>query len=467
MDERAPSESDNPRPSRASRRRFFSIASGGVAAFSLKPTVAAAAQTTAAAGDAGAVRVGAVDLASIPIVDTHVHQPQRITLSESYQRWNSSFVDSMVPPYEFDGRAALHEQRTREFVDQIWNLPRQTGYCNYMTRTYGVQPTLAGFDSVVSKHISSDADFRRYIGTILDRERIRHIVLQSPDAEPKAPATPVPPGRFVWTYAFAHLVHPEWAISRRLSSVDDVTRSIETVLEQVVAAGCRGFKNGTAYFRPLAFDRVSKADAQAALQPLLTAKPDGVLAQGAPFYAAPALQAALRTYQDYLLRHITVHAGRLKRPIIMHSAVALHPALRLEWNSPLNLDKVFLDEDVQKAGTQFVLIHAGYPSHHAVAAMLSQFPNLFADVSFYSKFPGVLEEIYRAFLSLAPPTKVMHGSDSNNVPEEIGYCAWNTRQALARVLNDFRAYGWTDADCARVANGVLFENATRVFGLPT
>ena len=97
----------------------------------------------------------------MPLVDTHVHQPQRITLSESYQRWNSSFVDSMVPPYEFAGRAALHEQRTREFVDQIWNLPRQTGYCNYMTRTYGVPPTLEGFDSVVSKHIGSDADFRQ------------------------------------------------------------------------------------------------------------------------------------------------------------------------------------------------------------------------------------------------------------------------------------------------------------------
>ena len=185
-----------------------------------------------------------------------------------------------------------------------------------------------------------------------------------------------------------------------------------------------------------------------------------MLAQGAPYFAAPALQAALRTYQDYLLRHITVRAGALKRPIIMHSAVALHPALRLDWNSPLNLDKVFLDEEVQKAGTQFVLIHAGYPSHHAVAAMLSQFPNLFADVSFYSKFPGVLEEIYRVFLSLAPPTKVMHGSDSNNVPEEIGYCAWNTRQVLAKVLRDFRGYGWTEADCARVATSVLSENAT-------
>jgi hypothetical protein len=55
-----------------------------------------------------------------------------------------------------------------------------------------------------------------------------------------------------------------------------------------------------------------------------------------------------------------------------------------------------------RAGTRFVLIHTGYPSHQVVAAMIGQFSNVYTDVSFYSKYPGVLEEVYRALLALAP-----------------------------------------------------------------
>ena len=96
--------------------------------------------------------------------------------------------------------------------------------------------------------------------------------------------------------------------------------------------------------------------------------------------------------------------------------------------------------------------------------MISQFPNVFTDVSFYSKFPGTLEEILRTFLSLAPSEKVMHGSDSNNIPEETGYCASNTRRVLAKVLNDFIAYyGWSEKDCEKIARNVMTENARRVF----
>ncbi len=129
----------------------------------------------------------------------------------------------------------------------------------------------------------------------------------------------------------------------------------------------------------------------------------------------------------------------------------------------MELRHVFLDDEVKRVETQFLLIHTGYPYHHFVAAMLSQFPNVYTDLSFYSKFPGVLEETLRAFLSLAPSQKVMHGSDSNNVPEEIGYCAWNVRHVLAKILDDFhRNYGWTEEDCSEIANNVLHRNAKRL-----
>lgn len=374
----------------------------------------------------------------------------------------------MVPPYDFPGKGDLRAKLDRQFIDQIWALPRQIGYNNYIARTYGVPPTREGFDSVVSRHIGSDATFRAYVASILDRERIRTVVLQSAEADPVKPPTFLPAGRFVWTYPIVPLIQPGWAIGKNLATLQDVASAIDDTLETAVANGCAGLKNAAAYYRSLDIKPVLPADAEAAFTSLRAAEPDGYLAQGAPYYGQPALDQALRTYQDHLLKRIFVKAGQLDVPVIIHSAVALHPALRIEYNDPLALYQVFRDDEIQREATRFVVIHTGYPSHHLVAAMLSQFPNVFADVSFYSKFPGVLEETYRAFLSLAPSEKVMHGSDSNNVPEEMGYCSSNSRRVLARILSDFRTYyGWRPADCERIARNVLNANARRVFKIPS
>jgi predicted TIM-barrel fold metal-dependent hydrolase len=411
--------------------------------------------------------VGALDLNHVELVDTHVHPPHRMTLKQSYDMWNDSFVDAMVPDYDFPGKKELRAKLTTEFVDQIWDLPRQTGYNNYMARIYGVPPTLEGFDSVVSKHIKSDTDFTAYVKSILDRENISTVVLQSAEADPILPPSSIPRDRFVWTYPIVPLVHPAWAQKKSATTLQDVLDQIDKTIETAVANRCVAFKNAAAYYRTLGFDRVEKRDAETAFKALMAATPAGHVAQGAPYYKEPAVNAALKTYQDFLFKHIYVKAGQVERPIVIHTAVALHPALRFEYNNPLALYDVFQDDEVRKAATRFVLFHTGYPSHHAVASMISQFPNVFVDMSFYAKFPGVLEETYRAFLGLAPSEKVMHGSDSNNVPEEIGYCASNTRLVLARVLHDYKTYyGWTQADITKIADNVMHKNARRLFRIP-
>jgi predicted TIM-barrel fold metal-dependent hydrolase len=170
--------------------------------------------------------------------------------------------------------------------------------------------------------------------------------------------------------------------------------------------------------------------------------------------------------EDFLFRHIYVKAGRLERPIIIHSAVALHPALRIDFNDPRPLYAVFTDPDIQQARTRFVLIHAGYPTPDVVAAFISQFPNVYTDVSFYSKYPGALLEVYRSLLALGPSNKIMHGSDANTVPEELGYCAWNSRAVLAKVLTEYKeSFGWTQADITKMAENILHRTAREFYGI--
>ncbi len=409
---------------------------------------------------------GSLDLSQMEIIDVHVHPPERMTLSQSHAQWNGSFVDALLPAYDYPGKEEARAGLSVTFKEHLYRLPREIGTKNYMARVYGVEPTIEGVDSIQTRHMGGD--YSAYVRSILDREKIAAIVLQSRETEPVRPQALVPEDRFVWTYSVNHLLQPDWAKEKGLQEIDEVTQAIEAILERAKSNECVGLKIPIAYYRPLTVERVEKAQADRDLKALVTHEASAYRNHPTrnPLYDDPALTAALRSYQDYLLKRIYVRAGELSLRIIIHSAVALHPALRFDYNSPLGLYQVFQDDDVKRAGTEFVLIHAAYPYHHHVAAFLSQFPNVYADVSFYANFPGTLEEILRAFLGLAPSEKVMHGSDSGSVPETIGYCAFNIRSTLAKVLTDYRShYGWSDKDCEKMARNVLSENARRVYGI--
>jgi hypothetical protein len=410
-------------------------------------------------------KAGAIDLSDIDVVDSHMHTLRRTLLSAAYENQSKAFADAFAPPGDFPGKAELLSKMGAGFTDLIWEQPRRIGYLNYIARTYGVPATLEGFDSIVKKHIGSDEDFTNYIRSIFDREKIRTVVLQSDEPDPSVPPkTAIPPDRFVWTWPFAQTFLPSWARRNNATTLQDVLSAIDRTLETAVASGCRGFKNVTAYYRSFDLGPVTRTQAEAALKSLLAATAVRTNTWDVPVYGEPELNAALRTYQDYLFKHVYIRAGELERPVIIHTAVALHPSLRPDYNSPLPLYDVFADSDIQKAGTRFILIHTGFPSHQIVAAMVSQFPNVYTDVSFFSKYPGVLEEVYRAILAIAPAQKVMHGSDANTVPEEIGYCCWNSRAVLAKVLGEYEThYGWTRADTLQMANSVLHENARKMF----
>ena len=407
---------------------------------------------------------GDLDLSTLDVVDSHMHPVRRVLISQAYAGQMKEFASLAVPPGDYPGKSALAARAAQGAQTLVMDAPRRTGYFNYIARTYGVAPTLEGFDSVVAPHITSDAEFTRYITSIFDRERIRTVVLQAAEPAPSPPATLIPANRYVWTTVASDFTRLKWAHSQGLTALPDILAAIDRTMEAAVTAGCRGFKNLSAYYRPLALSRPSPQEADAALQTLLKSSPVSTGVNDQPVFADAATNSAQTTYEDYLFRHVYAKAGQLERPVIIHTAVALHPSLRTDFNDPRPLYAVFTDPDIQRAGTEFILIHSGYPTTDVVAAFISQFSNVYTDVSFYSKYPGALLEVYRSLLALGPSTKIMHGSDANSVPEEIGYCAWNSRAVLARVLTEYRqSFGWTQQDIQVMAENVLHRNARRLF----
>ncbi len=331
---------------------------------------------------------GTLDLSQVDIIDTHMHPVRPMLISQSYGAQMEQFAALEVPPGDYPGKAALIAHSKEGGRELVMEAPRRTGYFNYIARTYGVPATIDGFDSVTRQHIGSEQEFTRYVTTIFDREKIATVVLQAAEPAPSPPATLIPANRYVWTTVASELTRLSFLKEKGLTALPDVLAAIDKIMETAVERGARGFKNVSAYYRPLALSKPSAAEAEAALKVILASTPIGTGVNDQPLFADAATGAALMTYEDFLFRHIYVKAGQLERPIIIHTAVALHPSLRIDYNDPRPLYAVFTDPDIQKARTDFVLIHAGYPTTDVIAAFLSQFPNVYSDVSFYSKYPG-------------------------------------------------------------------------------
>ncbi|MEP7242727.1 MAG: amidohydrolase family protein [Gammaproteobacteria bacterium] len=411
-------------------------------------------------------QVGALDLNQLPVIDVHVHQPADMTDGAENSIWNDDFTNALLPPSAQAPGDPLKTRVLEQFRQHFDRMPREIGMRNYVARVYGVEPTAAGFNSIVAAHVGKD--YSAYYRSVMDREKVPAILLQSNDQVPVRPKSLVPNDRFEWSFNIGPLLQPSWAKEKGIRDIGRFEETLLDIFDQAAKNGARGIKIPIAYYRPIAVDMtVERATADRDLKAMLAA-PAAAMTRGhadAPIYSDPALTRALRSYQDYLLKRLYVKAGQVGLRIIIHSAVALHPALREDFNDPTGLYFVFQDPDVRRADTQFVIIHTGYPHHHLVAAFLSQFPNVYADLSFYANFPGVLEETLRVFLALAPSEKVMHGSDWST-PETLGYCAYNVRQVLAKILNDYRSsYGWSEKDCETMARNVLSENARRVYNI--
>ena len=399
-----------------------------------------------------------LDLSTFEVIDVHTHVPAEVTPGDSQREQNLGFVDALLSR---DERANIEESRKkllRENDMHFWRNPRVVQLTNFIARENGVAPTVEATDAIVAPHIGKD--FPEYIRSVLDRAKIRSILLQSNDLEPVRPKSLVPDDRFEWSYNIGPIIQPPWAQQQGIRKLADWQAAVIGIVEQCARNGCRGFKIPIAYYRTLAVRNVHAADAEAGLLRALEleGKTEGSSERQQEY------EAARLDYQDYLLKRIYVRAGELGLRIIMHSAVGLHPSLRTDFNDPRGLYDLFRDEDILRAGTQFVIIHTGYPEHHDVAGFLSQFPHVYTDVSFCCQYPGALEEVLRAFLGVAPSEKILFGSDGS-VADRWAMCADNVRRVLTRILTEYQQhYGWSLEECERAARNVMSENARRVYG---
>ena len=235
-----------------------------------------------------------------------------------------------------------------------------------------------------------------------------------------------------------------------------VATVVVPTLQQQRQQGAVAIKFEIAYLRPLDFGDPDSATASDVYTRYATA--------GTPTYAE------YKTLTDYLFRTVAREAGRLGLAVHLHVLETFGGFYTAEGATPAKLEPVFNDATLR--GTNFVIIHGGWPAVGETEAMLGK-PNVYADISMIDQMLGAAElaQVLRAWLTRWPD-KVLFGTDAfeggpDQGWEEGAYVAATTaRRALALALTGMLRDGEIDAAQARaLARRVLRDNAIALYHL--
>ena len=228
-------------------------------------------------------------------------------------------------------------------------------------------------------------------------------------------------------------------------------------LQRQRQAGAVAIKFEIAYLRPLDFGGVDSSDASA------------IYARYAATGTTPT-HAEYKTLTDYLFRIVAREAGRLGLAVHLHVLETFGGFYEARGATPGQLEPVFNDSTLR--GTNFVLIHGGWPAVDETEAMLGK-PNVYADISMMDLMlgPAELASVLRAWLTRWPD-KVLFGTDAFEGGPDQGWeegalvAATTARRALGIALTAMMRDEEIDAARARVlARMVLRDNALSLYHL--
>jgi predicted TIM-barrel fold metal-dependent hydrolase len=218
-------------------------------------------------------------------------------------------------------------------------------------------------------------------------------------------------------------------------------------------SGAVAIKFEAAYLRPLDFDQ-----------------PDTALARAVYARGGTPTHAEYKALSDYLFRVVAREAGRLGLAVHLHVLETFGGFYSAGGAAPVLIEPVFNDSTLR--GTNFVIVHGGWPAVGETEAMLGK-PNVYADISMMDLMlaPAELAQVLRGWL-LRWPDKVLFGTDAfeggpDQGWEEGAYVAATTaRRALGMALTAMVRDGdVTPARARELARMVLRENALRLYRL--
>jgi uncharacterized protein len=230
---------------------------------------------------------------------------------------------------------------------------------------------------------------------------------------------------------------------------DDLEDALGAQLQAAAAAGAVAFKSVIAYRTGLDITHPSAADARGAFERW---RQDGF--RETRTHAKPV--------RDRLLERTLELASESGVPVHIHSGGG-DPDSLVAHARPAGLFDLLKRHPQQPV----LLIHAGWPWTDEAAFMASILPHVYLDLSIGIPWASLaIDRLIETALGVAPPSKVLYGSDEASEPEVAWFAAHIAREALGRVLGTAVERRWlTRPQAEGIGAGVLAGNCRRLHGI--
>jgi predicted TIM-barrel fold metal-dependent hydrolase len=167
--------------------------------------------------------------------------------------------------------------------------------------------------------------------------------------------------------------------------------------------------------------------------------------------------------RDWYVRRVIAKCAELGTTFHIHTGMGDIDVV-FDKSNPMQLYGLLKDPETWK--TKIFLIHGGYPFSQESAFYANALKNVYVDLSEmipFASVPGAIEKTTQ-ILDMAPPARVVFGSDGVVIPEIHWAGAKIGRQVLEESLSEFVRTGVYDEEEAHLAaKMILAENARRVY----
>ena len=395
-----------------------------------------------------------IDLASIPVVDNHVHP------------WRAS--TQHVGSEELAGHVAFSDTVVtsvrREFLplDQMapsLRLFRQTNLsANFLRGELARFLNVADdWESVTNaRNALAEADYRAWTARLFADVGIDTLLVDEGGSRPRVTLEEL--GRIA-PVRLRRVARSDNFIRDLLPFEDDWSRFFQRyqeALEAAIADGAIAFKSVIAYRTGLDVEAVSESEASRSFassrRSFESSRADGDI-----------VDSSQKPFRDFLLCHTMDVARERGLWIHIHAAVG-DPDIVYQRANPALLYPLLHSQRFRS--NRVVLVHGGWPWVGEAAAMVAILPNVYLDVSEGTIFgmPNMRQRIFEA-LEACPYGKILYGADAS-LPEAVWIVAKRYKSVLGRVLEDLVADGFCSRpEAYQIAQSILSANAARLYEL--
>jgi uncharacterized protein len=411
---------------------------------------------------------------NMPVIDCHDHSrqmgPKPTDPVKAVFDWYMR-ADLISASSDSDVAAIYNEALPLEerwpLLERAWQRSKHTGYAQVVRRVmreFYDEPelSLAGLQRIGEKMI--DFSVEENFTAVLDEARsVTRLEDSWPDIKGFIAGTvALPPrSRVVISLPSLHNLHTADEIQanagilgRHVTSLDEYMDTCRQIFTQMKAAGAVGFKDQSAYNRPIDFGTPTRHQAEEVFNWMLedprrmAAYPDGV-----------------KPLSDFLFHDFMRAARDLDLPVQIHTGHMAGVRNEITKTNAVQLTRLL---EIHHE-TRFDLFHANWPYSGEILYLVKNYPNVALDFCWAHMIdPLYSQDLLRQVLSSVPHAKI-HGFGSD-LGGDVVTSAWahadlardNIAMALASLVEiDYIALD----EAEEIAHGWLFADPNAFFKL--